>query len=299
MLLLNQSMSSLEFFYKMLDSVPKLIFRVREIFFGVRVFSSNSKSDSDSTSYGSFVDKALNSKRYFKRFRRNYSYRVILEHVGYKLGKAYLDKINESTIEFYLQSVKLRNLSIVGSPRRFYYKKLGWISPTVLRYLYVNQHLDELFGDQQINKYGEIGIGFGGQLAIILEKNAIESYSIYDLEQVARLSQKVLSDVGIDTSRVLEQSIAPLKSAAFDLVISNYAFSELPHSVELEYARVILAKSKRGYLTMNSGRTNHSGRSDGKMTLSELTSIIPGCEVIEEDPLTGPDNYIIVWGHKK
>ena len=39
----------------------------------------------------------------------------------------------------------------------------------------------------------------------------------------------------------------------YDLVISNYAFSELPMLVQQAYIRKVLAYCTRGYLTMNTG----------------------------------------------
>ncbi len=90
--------------------------------------------------------------------------------------------------------------------------------------------------------------------------------------------------------------INDIKSKPYDLTISNYAFSELPYEVQKEYLEKILKKSKRGYMIMNSGRTNFSGRSTGKMTLKELNREIPTLEVREEYPKTGPDNYVLIWG---
>jgi putative sugar O-methyltransferase len=293
----NIGMYFLEFFYTVLDLVPKLNFRLRRMFFGTRVFSSNSKSDSDSTPYGAFVDKAHNSKRCFKRFRRNYSYRVILEHVGYKQGKAYLEKITESTVKCYLQSPKLHHLNSIGSPRTYYFRRVGWMSPTILRYLFVNQHLVMLFGKSDITNIAEIGVGFGGQAAITIESINPKSFTLYDLPQVVRLGEKFLKEVGTDLSKIKCANIERLVSTEYDLVISNYAFSELPRDVQIDYVKSVLAPSKRGYLTMNSGRSDWTGRSAGKLTLDELRALLPGCEILEESPLTGPDNYIVIWGH--
>lgn len=290
-------MALLNFFNEAADVLPKCLFRLRLLLTGNSVFSKSSKSDSDSTSYGSFVERALYNARFFKRFRRNYLYRVVLEHVDYKLGKAYLEKLNSETLVGYSKNPKLQMLSRVGSPRTYHYKEIGWISPTILRYLFVNQQLRQLFGNLGIRQIAEIGIGFGGQIAVTSELLSIESCAIYDLPQVAKLGEKILSEIGIDANKIRIESIEPLKPAGYDLVISNYAFSELPHLVQLDYVKSVLVNSKRGYLTMNSGRTNLSGRSTGKMTLAELKSSIPGCEILAEDPLTGPDNYILVWGH--
>jgi len=83
------------------------------------------------------------------------------------------------------------------------------------------------------------------------------------------------------------------------LVISNYAFSELPLELQKIYIEKVIRKSKRGYLIMNSGMNNFSGRSDGKLHLAELRTLLPVFEILDEIPNTGPDNYVIVWGHNR
>jgi hypothetical protein len=81
-----------------------------------------------------------------------------------------------------------------------------------------------------------------------------------------------------------------------DLVISNYALSELPEELQSEYLEKVILKADRGYLIMNSGRTNHSGRSFGKISLNQLNNLGLEISVSEEQPRTGPDNYVISWG---
>ena len=80
----------------------------------------------------------------------------------------------------------------------------------------------------------------------------------------------------------------------YDLAISNYAFSELPRVIQLQYVE-IFKNSKKGYLTMNSG--NGGIYDEGKLTLNELKSILPNISVFEENPKTYKGNYIIVWGN--
>ena len=287
----------LEVFYRVIDSVPKMLFRLNRKLKGTSLFSDSTKSDSDSTPYTKFVNNVNQKDRIFKRFRRNYSYRVILEHVSYKIGKSYLNLLSPETIYSYRKNPKLIKLGSIGKPRKFYYEKVGWISPTILRYLYVNQNLSKIFSFKEIETMGEIGVGFGGQIAVTMEINNVKSYSMYDLPPVLELSRKVLAGIGISMHCVTSKAIDPLMQDTYDLVISNYAFSELPHAIQAEYVSKILSNARCGYLTMNSGRTNNSGRSEGKMSLTELIALLPNAEVVEEDPLTGPDNYLIVWGH--
>lgn len=288
-------MVTLQAFYIAIDSVPKLLFRLK----GSSLFSNSSKSDSDSTPYTKFICNVNRKERIFNRFRRNYTYRVILEHVSFKIGKSYLNLLSPESINSYCKNPRLIKLGSIGKPRKFYYRKLGWISPTILRYLFVNQNLSKLFSFEKIETIGEIGVGFGGQVAVTTEINNIKSYSMYDLSPVLELSRKVLTAIGVSMSGITNKAIDPLMEDTYDLVISNYAFSELPYVTQAEYVSKILSKARCGYLTMNSGRTNYTGRSEGKMSLIELLVLLPNAEVVEEEPLTGPDNYLIVWGHKQ
>jgi len=82
----------------------------------------------------------------------------------------------------------------------------------------------------------------------------------------------------------------------WDVVISNYAFSELHKDLQTQYLENVLSKASRGYMIMNSGRTNNSGRSNGKLSLDMICEYLPNAKVKEEIPLTGPDNYVLYWG---
>jgi putative sugar O-methyltransferase len=262
------------------------------------VFSSSPKiSDSDSTYYSHFIISAINSERVFRKFRRNFYYRQILEHVNYKLGLEYVSRLSKQSFEDLKKFKDVAALSSVGSPRRFYFRNLGLISPTMIRYQYVSQELQKYFGKAIGKNVVEIGIGFGGQYAILNNAHNINRYTMFDLPQVMELTRKVLNSAGVESSKINTGNIEDPTIEGCDLVISNYAFSELPRDIQRKYIEGVMAKSQRGYLIMNSGNTDFSGRSSGKYTLEELRKVLPFFEVFEEDPLTGPDNYVIVWGH--
>jgi hypothetical protein len=53
--------------------------------------------------------------------------------------------------------------------------------------------------------------------------------------------------------------------------------------------------SASGFMIMNSGLTNKTGRSTGKLTITEIREFLPNLKIVEEIPLTGPDNYVILW----
>jgi hypothetical protein len=285
--------------YKFVDFPKRLHFFIKNRLFGQSLFSTSNRSDSDSTPYTSFVSSTIVSKTGLNTFRKDYRYRLILEHVDYVLGFEYLRRLTPATLDFYRENPLLENLSKVGSPRVFYYPKLGWISPTIVRYLYVNQRIQDLFGERSVQKVAEIGIGFGGQFAVTSRSLKAKEFSMYDLPMVLDLAKKTLEKAELFSSAFVKKSISLVVPEPYDLVISNYAFSELPEAVQREYIAKILVTSRCGYITMNSGRTDVSGRSAGKLSLSEIIELLPACEILEEDPRTGPDNYIIVWGHRK
>ena len=264
------------------------------------LFSSDSTtSDSDSTYYSRFVDSAISSEAVFKDFRRNFHYRQILEHVNYSLGFEYFSKLSNQSIQDLKRFPDVVALSSVGSPRRFYFKGLGLISPTLIRYQYVGQELQKHFGISIGKKVVEIGVGFGGQYAILINSQEIDKYTMFDLPQVMKLTQKVLKSAGVKSSKINVGNIHEPSIQDCDLVISNYAFSELPQDIQRRYIEGVMVNSRRGYLIMNSGKTDISGRSSGKYTLEDLRKLLPAFEVLEEDPLTGPDNYVIIWGHNR
>lgn len=263
-----------------------------------KIFSSNNEaSDSESTDYSLFVLSAINNEKPFKTFRKNFYYRQILEHVNYELGSKYFNLLSSQSKKELLEHQELKSLSKVGSPRRYFFPELGFISPTMIRYQYVSQEFRRLFGDSIGDSIAEIGVGFGGQFAVLEKNFSFSTYSMFDLPQVIKLTNKVITAAGSPVDKIVECDIDAPNITACDLVISNYAFSELPIAIQDGYIKGVLSKAKRGYLIMNSGRTNHSGRSSGKYSLDQLRDLLPKFEVLEELPKTGPDNYVIVWGH--
>ena len=146
-----------------------------------------------------------------------------------------------------------------------------------------------------IKKIVEIGAGYGGQISILnsLDLNHRNEYFVFDLPNVQILIQIYLSKMKL--TKISFLNIKETKKKDFDLVISNYAFSELPIYLQEIYLEKVLMRSKNGYLIMNSGASNSTGRSKGKMNVEYIKKWIPHLEVLPEIPLTGPDNYLIIW----
>jgi len=255
---------------------------------------SDELSDSQEGFYLQAVKKFLTDPREFKKFRRDFDYREILEHVSFKLGKEYL-QYGELKFPNFVETVKKYTyLDDVGSPVKFHYRGVGRCSPTLIRYVYTAFEIRREIDFASVNSVAEIGVGYGGQFAVLHGECKLGSYVIYDLPEVALLTKKYVESSSIPNILKVghfNTSVQPI----FDMVISNYAFSELPRSLQEVYLKNVISKASRGYMIMNSGRTNHTGRSTGKMSLNEISTYLPQIRIIEEDPLTSPDNYIIVW----
>ena len=255
-------------------------------------------SDSQETFYVAAVRKINTSPKRFKEFRRYFDYREILEHVGYEQGLSYINRIAQLDKTILNDMDKFKKNDLVGNPRRYTYYNFGRFSPTTIRYVSVATELKVIFQNRIPERVVEIGAGYGGQYLVLQEFFKISEYSIFDLPEVQQLISNYLQK-SFSLNNVKFAELESFHTEYDSLVISNYAFSELPRKLQIEYIEKVLGKCKFGYLIMNSGISNQTGRSAGKLSLEELKGLLPPFEILEEIPSTGPDNYVIVWGHKK
>ena len=283
------------------------LIEVRDLFFRLRnkirrlVLSKTTfnetqgKSDSQVTFYEQQLSRLLKSKKKLSDFRRKYDYREILEHVTYTQGKSYLEQIQEYSPQNYIELIeKNRANDLFGNPYEYQYPGVGRVSPTTLRYISTAIDIFETIRLNKESVVAEIGVGYGGQAAILERMYGIRNYSAFDLPSVIQLSNVYLNSVN-SKLKFTSSGLSSDKNTTWDVVISNYAFSELHRDLQLSYIEHVIAKSKSGYMIMNSGRSNITGRSEGKLSLNEIRNYIPNLQVKEEVPLTGPDNYIIYW----
>jgi hypothetical protein len=149
--------------------------------------------------------------------------------------------------------------------------------------------LELLFGPLKGLRCIEIGIGFGGQAAILEILGEVQEIQLYDLPPVLDLAEKFLNRSGTSASTIFFDGTNPPMARPADLLISNYAFSELTRAIQLTYLENAIAKASRGYITWN------SLSSDG-LRPEELLRLIPGSKLLEEQPKTAPGNVIVAWG---
>jgi putative sugar O-methyltransferase len=207
-------------------------------------------SISDSTDYKEFCKIASNNQEVFNTFKVNPIYNGILEHVSFEQGLIYLQYLNKNYPDFLNIIDKFKKNDLFGSPIMYNYEGVGVISPTTLRYIKVLCDLKNIFGDLNGKKIIEIGVGYGGQSFILNQMFNLEDYTLVDLDDVLSLSSKYLTNHNISHRTLKIEDLNKLDEE-FDLVISNYAYSEVSRELQDLYYDKIIKKSKNGYFTFN------------------------------------------------
>jgi len=260
----------------------------------INIYNKEYRSYSENLVYSSEVINFLEKPKLFNNFKRNSYYMKVVETVTEKDGLEYLKLLESRNDDFLKRGLETVLISdLIGNPLKYFYEGYSIpLSPTTLRYLKVASDINMLFG-RKFYKVAEIGAGYGGQTLINDQILDIFSAKLFDLPEVNSLIEKYLNYFllrGSYQTTFINKEVP----SNYDLVISNYAFSELPKDLQTVYIDKVLKKSKRGYLTMNSGWGGHF--SDGKLSAIELLNQLPNIKFLEEYPLTYKYNYIVVWG---
>ena len=255
-----------------------------------------SKSASAKTFYPELALRAAIDPSIYSVFRRHHLYTPILEHVSLKDASLYLNIIKDvyhlADDEIYQATEPLQ---CIGSPYKIHLDRLRMsISTTSLRYLKVALEIKDKLKDGPSPDLVEIGCGYGGQAVVLDRIMHINSYTFIDLWQVNYLIQRFIEDAGINCKYRLATLGSLDGLGSWDMVISNYAFSELPQSLQLKYFDQVLSLSRRGYLIMNSGV---DGKFDDINNLPQdsLLKLIPGSRIADEIPVTFSENYLLEW----
>lgn len=247
-----------------------------------------------------FALKLQKMNIFFNTFRLNPIIKRTYEHVSREIGEQLLDIINSnSDIKF---SDEEWNRFIendrFGTPEQFEYiiNHSKWnVAPTTLRYVKILQDILSLYNVDNISTIAEIGIGYGGQCRIIMDYLKDREYFLIDLPEVLGLAEVYLNKFNMSGVVHYVDGTQDMLKKKYDLVISNYAFSELNRDVQNFYLERVIDDSRSGYITWNS----LSFKKLGGYSVEELCDRIYGASVIEEEPLTAQDNCIIVWGNVK
>lgn len=260
-------------------------------------------SITDNGVYPEFCYIASKHDEVFQNFKSHPMYRYIVEGVSAEQGRDYLEIIlNHSLVKLTSNQWKifLQN-DLCGNPLKITYTfgdSSITCSPCTLRYVKVMSDILSLFDSEKIKKVAEIGVGYAGQCRILMNMLPIDEYNLIDLPEVLSLSERCLNELNSNRGGAVRyiDGTHLYHDVESDLLISNYAFSELSRQAQDVYLEKVVLKAKSGYITWN----DFSARDDNlkAYTLEEILSIIPNSYTIPEKPLTFEWNCIIVWGTK-
>ena len=247
---------------------------------------SRHSSLSDKQSYVDICKAAVESEEVFEKFKRNIDYREILEHVSWKHGYQYLRMIKKPEV---LSNLVFQNSQDVGGAIKYKFDNLGYLSPTQIRYAKISQDLLENEGSLDGYTVVEIGVGNCGQALHLMGLGLIKSYVLVDIPEVLNLGRKILYN-NPNFAKFKFVSAFEDTSLDSDLVISNYAYSELDLGAQEDYFRRFLSRANSGYLLYN-----YIKKEEGNLSADDLMLRIPSASIKPEEPLTFPGNVLFTW----
>jgi hypothetical protein len=248
-------------------------------------------SVTDDGAYTRLCDRAARDPAVFASFKRHPDYSPVLEHVTCNQGAEYLGLALEQRACFAPLLDRFRDNDRLGAPQACDYGEHGVFSPTTLRYVKVLSDLVTLFGSLDGLRMIEIGCGYGGQCFTTHVAFQHRSYVLVDLDPCLQLQQTYLSELGVPNVSFVPAERLP-EDGTYDLVVSNYAFSECTREVQDVYLKQVLRMATRGYLTCNWISPPHF-RSHAP---NELVAAMPGSKFLPGAPRTASDNRIWVRG---
>jgi putative sugar O-methyltransferase len=204
------------------------------------------------SAYLSICDYASDNENIFSKFKKDPAYRQILEHISYDEGMKYVERFAVPISEVLENLSKFKENDFYGSPDIFDYGDLGNISPTTIRYIKNTYDILNYFKGIEIKNIVEIGGGYGGLCKVMSSVIDFDNYLLFDLPQPNKLSKKYISMFPDIEPKVQILTIDELEELeGVDLVVSNYAFSELSRDLQDEYYEKIISKSSNFYMMFN------------------------------------------------
>ena len=198
--------------------------------------------------YVEFCQRAAENDEIFKNFKRDEAYIDVVQTVSYEIGNEYLSYIIKNYPQLESCLTSFLDNDQIGNPELYSYSPYGFFSPTTIRYIKVAGDLIFKFGDLSQMHILEIGGGYGGQCFILKKCTNFASYTLIDIPQANALTKKYLKELKVQNINIFDYK-SQLPTNRFDLVISNFAFTECDRNLQLKYINELFKSSSRGYIT--------------------------------------------------
>ncbi len=252
------------------------------------------QSVSNNTGYPEVCLKASQNEEAFNVFKTVPEYTQILEHTSVEYGQNYIDIIKRDNPQLLSEEnlKKFKTNDNYGGSTPHDYGDFT-IAPSTLRYIKVLSDIINTFGDLNGFRIAEIGGGYGGQCKIINDYFDIKDYHIMDIPEANALTARYLNTLKVKNFR--NSSFDELEVEEYDLIISNYAYTELDRGLQDVYKTNIIDGSDNGYITCNFIIHFAAGGNFDTYSKNELLDLKGNTEVLAEEPLTSPTNFVLVW----
>jgi hypothetical protein len=215
-------------------------------------------SISDTADYRAICARAAGDDAAFAQFRRLDAFLAIVEPPSRAGGGDRVDSaIDGQEFAGHVRAIApyrplldaFRASDRIGAPVVEAFDELGTFNSYTLRYIKILWDLERLFGSLDGLRILEIGGGYGGQCAIVARRFRFAAYDILDLPETGALARRFLDEAGIGSVRCLSETAALAPS--YDLLLSNYAFSELSDALRESYRDAIVPRCARGFMLWN------------------------------------------------
>ena len=181
-------------------------------------------------------------------FRSDPAIAQVVECVPGAEGEAYAAALALLAPHRWVEVGCLRNDAVGGAPRPVTHEGVTLAAAT-WRYAFRAAELDLLFGPLSGLRIVEIGGGYGGLAAAVCAMASPAQYTIVDAPEPCRLQESYLDAVGVSGVETCSSlSGTPL---AFDLVVSDFALSELSDDYRTVYGRALLRQARGGAFCWN------------------------------------------------
>jgi putative sugar O-methyltransferase len=249
------------------------------------------------------LQTAVSNSVAFAKFRSNALDRI--RELNFEAGAQYAKSFLTMSPTYRQLLPAFRRNDEVGDPTTYPYREIGRFSAATLRYVKFLSDMEVLFGSLNGFHIVEIGGGYGGQCRLIMSRFKPATYVMIDLPEMLRLAGRYLKTFGVDKAVTFRQPLQWFSQQSIDLVISNYAISEIRRSEQDRYLRDVIKQARRGYILYNATALSkrierHIG--EAPYELAEFAARIEGATIATAWPLLvdhdrNLGNALIHWGH--
>ena len=191
--------------------------------------------------------KAISNEEFFASFKRDPFYSLLYQGYSFEEGAGFLQAIESDHPSLIAHFDAFRSSDAIGNPRTYDYGKHGIFSPTTLRHILIAGIIQEKMKDVGTEHIIQIGAEYGGLCKALHALSLWKSYTLVDLPEHLALARQVLEKQGISGVHYLTLDEIPVKGN-YDLVISDYSFSEFARPLQKMCIERILFQARSGYL---------------------------------------------------